>query len=460
MRTTDFRLLFGFSLLAFAVNTFGIEKLQLVEQWQCSGFDTPESVLYDAARNILYVSSVSGNPMEKDGRGFVSRVSPDGDMETLKWATGLNAPKGMAISGGTLYVSDIDELVQIDLKTGSVTAKYPAKGAQFLNDVAADTAGYIYVGDSSSENSVIYRLGKGELEVWLRDPAVRRPNGLHMQADRLLVGNARDGGLNAVDLKSKAVAPIATATTGIDGLKPLGNGAYLISDWAGKISLIKPSGKTVLLMDTSESNINAADFEYIADRKLLLVPTFFDHRVVAYTLVGLAASADTPKVGDFAPAFEATNQDGHPWKLADHLGKYVVVYFYPAAMTGGCTKQACSYRDFVDEGSGIDLEIVGISSDTPQSLKFFQQANQLNFPLLSDPDGTIAKRYGVPVKEGKKSIRRSVDGQEVVLERSSTAARWTFIIDRQGRLVDINTKVRAAEDRNTVIEFIRNREAL
>ena len=452
MKKIGFGLLFGWCLAAFGANT-----PELVGQWKCSGFDTPESVLYDAARNILYVSNVSGNPTERDGRGFISKVSLDGNMESLKWVVGLNAPKGMAISEGSLYVSDIDELVRIDQETGAVTAKYSAEGARFLNDVAADSAGHIYVGDSSAENGVVYRLANGELEVWLRNPAVCRPNGLHMEPDRLLAGNAVDGGLNAVDLKSKAISPIAIAATGIDGLKPLGGGDYLISDWAGKISWIDPSGKTMLLMDTSNAKINAADFEYIADRNLLLVPTFFDNRVVAYTL---AFSANPPKVGEVAPAIEATNQDGQPWVLADHLGKYVVVYFYPAAMTGGCTKQACSYRDYIREGAGLDLEIVGISGDTPQSLKYFQQASQLNFPLLSDPDGAIAKRYGVPLREGEKSIRRSIDGQEVVLKRLSTAARWTFIIDRQGRLIDINTKVKAAEDRNTVIEFIRNREKL
>lgn len=165
------------------------------------------------------------------------------------------------------------------------------------------------------------------------------------------------------------------------------------------------------------------------------------------------------QVGDRAPAFQAKNQEGKPWKLEEHVGaKYVVLYFYPAAMTGGCTKQACSYRDHKNKAGGLDIEIVGISGDTPESLKFFQQANQLNFTLLSDPDGAIAKKYGVPVREGQKSIQRTVDGKEVTLERSNTAARWTFIIDRQGKIIYRDIKVKATEDLNNIMEFIQKTE--
>ncbi len=456
MKAIGFGGLVACGLVAFSVGASGMETPRLVEQWSCVGLDTPESVVYDAERNLLYVSNISGSPTEKNGTGFISRVSFDGNIEILKWASGLDAPKGMAMHGDRLYVSDIDQLVSIDLETGKIVERYSTEGAEFLNDVAADAAGTVYVGDSSAENGAIYRLKKGKLEVWLRDPAILRPNGLHMLPDRLLVGNAKQGGLHAVMLDSREIIPVAQATTGIDGLKPLDKG-YLISNWAGKTSWISESGETVLLLDTTDAKINSADFEYIADRNLLLIPTFFDHRVVAYKL-NLSTEL---QVGDTAPAIQTKDQDGNPWQLVDHVGeKYVVVYFYPAAMTGGCTKQACGYRDFTNEGSDLEIEIVGISGDTPKNLNYFQQANQLNFTLLSDPDGAIAKRYGVPIKEGKKSIQRTVDGRDITLERSNTAARWTFIINPQGQVVDINKKVKAAADRNAVVEFIRTHEAL
>jgi peroxiredoxin Q/BCP len=161
-------------------------------------------------------------------------------------------------------------------------------------------------------------------------------------------------------------------------------------------------------------------------------------------------------VGEKAPAIEAKNQDGNVWKLSDHLNKkYLVVYFYPAAMTGGCTKQACSYRDYLQDG-GEAFEFVGFSGDPVENLNYFQQAEQLNFTLLSDPDGAIAKAYGVPVREGEKSIKRTVDGKDVTLNRTSTASRWTFVIDQQGKVLYRDDKVKATADLSNILEFIES----
>lgn len=167
---------------------------------------------------------------------------------------------------------------------------------------------------------------------------------------------------------------------------------------------------------------------------------------------------DGLKIGDAAPPFEATNQNGNPWKLNEHTGKYVVLYFYPAAMTGGCTKQACTYRDFISKNSMADIEIAGISGDSQESLNYFQKANNLNFSLLSDADGAIAKKYGVPVREGKKSLKRVLDGQEITLERTNTARRWTFIVNPEGKIIYRNMKVAPADDINNVIQFIQKRK--
>lgn len=254
----------------------------LVERWRTPPvFDVPESVLYCPRERILFVSNVAGAPLEKNGRGFISKVLPGGKTDVLKWATGLNAPKGMAISGGFLYATDIDRLVQMDLKTGAVTASYAAPGAVFLNDAAADAEGRIYVSDSSSENSVIYRLADGKLEPWLSAPEIRAPNGLFMQGDRLLVGDGKPGALHAVDLNTRRIVRLAPSELPIDGLQPV-NGGWLVSDWKGTVSLIAADGRSLVLLDTSDQNINAADFEYIRDERLLIIPTFFDNRLIAY----------------------------------------------------------------------------------------------------------------------------------------------------------------------------------
>lgn len=173
----------------------------------------------------------------------------------------------------------------------------------------------------------------------------------------------------------------------------------------------------------------------------------------------LISGATDLAVGDKAPDFKAVDQDGKSWSLKEHLNdKPMVVYFYPAAMTGGCTKQACSYRDHLEQKENPGIQVVGISGDSPQNLKYFQQAENLNFTLLSDPDGTIAQAYGVPVRTGEKSIQRTVDGKEVELSRSSTASRWTFVINPQGKVLYVNTKVNAGNDAQSVLAFLKQQK--
>lgn len=171
---------------------------------------------------------------------------------------------------------------------------------------------------------------------------------------------------------------------------------------------------------------------------------------------GTSAGAAELTVGAAAPVFNANDHDGNLWPGSEHIGKgkYLIVYFYPAAMTGGCTKQACAYRDDAAVLKKLGIQVVGISADPVNNLKAFQQAEGLNFALLSDVNGTIAKRFGVPLRDGG-SIKRTVNGQEKTLTRSYTTARWTFIVDKQGKIVHKNSEVKAANDSQTAIAFIK-----
>lgn len=178
--------------------------------------------------------------------------------------------------------------------------------------------------------------------------------------------------------------------------------------------------------------------------------------LIALCVMALPAAA--LEVGDAAPLFTAKDQDGTDWVLKTNLGdKPIVVYFYPAAMTGGCTKQACSYRDYVKAGDSA-FSVVGISGDAVENLKWFRTSEKLNFPLLSDPAGTIAGQFGVPVNAGEKMITRNVDGNEVALKRSATIARWTFIISPAGKIVYKSEGVKATEDLNAVVKFLSESE--
>jgi thioredoxin-dependent peroxiredoxin len=179
-------------------------------------------------------------------------------------------------------------------------------------------------------------------------------------------------------------------------------------------------------------------------------------------LLGLALAAgpadaqDTAlAVGDRAPVFEAIADDGQLWRSRDHVGKgLLVIYFYPAAMTSGCTAQACSFRDNRSRLQELGAEVVGVSGDRVDGLRAFKGSNRLNFPLLSDTAGTVARAFGVPVRKGG-SMTRTVDGREVELRRDVTAARWTFIIGRDGRIAYRDTQVDPAGDGDAVLAALR-----
>ena len=160
-------------------------------------------------------------------------------------------------------------------------------------------------------------------------------------------------------------------------------------------------------------------------------------------------------VGDKAPEFKAFADDGSTWNINNFLGeKYIVVYFYPAAMTGGCTKQACSYRDHRDDLQSAGVIVVGISGDKIENLTLFKQAENLNFTLLSDEKGEIAKAFGVPVSEGG-AIKRTVGGTEHELVRGITTKRWTFIVGKDGNIIYRNESVNAEKDTEEVLNFIK-----
>src|SRR5437870_9874820 len=109
----------------------------------------------------------------------------------------------------------------------------------------------------------------------------------------------------------------------------------------------------------------------------------------------LAAEGGTPKVGDKAPLVEGKDQDGKTWKLADVVGKKIVLlYFYPKDDTPGCTKEACGFRDRIADLKKDNVEVIGVSFDSPESHQKFISKYNLNFPLLADTDGKIADAYG------------------------------------------------------------------
>jgi thioredoxin-dependent peroxiredoxin len=160
-------------------------------------------------------------------------------------------------------------------------------------------------------------------------------------------------------------------------------------------------------------------------------------------------------VGDRAPIFEGLADDGELWRSRENVGRNIlVVYFYPAAMTAGCTTQACEFRDNRSVLQELGADVIGVSGDRVDGLRAFKGVNRLNLSLVSDPSGNIARAFGVPTRAGG-SIEREVNGQSVTLERDLTMARWTFVIDRDGRISYKAEDVNPEGDPQAVISHIR-----
>ena len=154
------------------------------------------------------------------------------------------------------------------------------------------------------------------------------------------------------------------------------------------------------------------------------------------------------EVGAAAPEFTSKDDAGQDWKSAAHFGKkIVVVYFYPADLTGGCTKQACGFRDDMAKLQGDGVEVVGVSGDSVANHQVFKKDKMLNFTLLADETGEVATKFGVPVEIGEKVAKvKTSDGTEISLTRQATAKRWTFIVGKDGKIAYKNSMVAAAED--------------
>jgi sugar lactone lactonase YvrE len=242
---------------------------------------TCESVLYDEANAVLYVSNINGDPSTKDGNGSIAKVGLDGKIIEAQWVKGLDAPKGMGIANGKLYAADVDKIVEIELASGKVLNKFVVDSAQFLNDITVDAAGRVYVSDMDRSNIVL--LQDGKVSIWM-DKLSNKPNGLFSEANRMLVAFWDSKTLQAIDLTSKMVEMKADSIDNPDGIEAVGDGGYLVSSWNGMVHYVDPDGKVTKLLDTTADQVSAADIEFIPAKNLLLVPTFFKNTVMAYEL--------------------------------------------------------------------------------------------------------------------------------------------------------------------------------
>lgn len=255
----------------------------LTEIWRTDTvMSTCESVLFDETRRLLFVSCINGAPPEKNGMGYISILTPEGTIKNLHWITGLNAPKGMGIHDGLLYVSDIDQLVIIDIRKAEIIKKLDIEGASFLNDVAIGSDGSVYFSDS--DTGYIWLYTNGKLEAWITE-GLERPNGLYVEEARILLTSSGSSDLKIIDRSTRTIETVTNEIGHGDGVEFSGTeGYYLTSSWSGEIFMIAPDFTRVSLLKTSDQEINSADLGFNMADQVVYVPTFFDNRVVAYKL--------------------------------------------------------------------------------------------------------------------------------------------------------------------------------
>ena len=266
-------------------STIELEKPQfsLTEIWATDTLMTTcESVLYDDAREVLYVSNINGNPDEKNGKGFISKLSLEGEILTQQWITGINAPKGLGIFENLLYITDIDELVIIDIEKEVIYKKIPVEGAVFLNDIDIDSKGVVYISDSGTGK--IHKYENESISDWITE-GLMSPNGIFIEKDRILITSSGSADLKIIDPETTETKIVTTEIGHGDGVEFTGmEGFYLTSDWSGEIFLIYPDYSKESLLNTKEQKKNTADIGYNLKEMIVYVPTFFDNRVVAYQL--------------------------------------------------------------------------------------------------------------------------------------------------------------------------------
>ena len=261
-----------------------VKKFELVEVWKTDTlFRVPECVLYDKDNDVIYVSNMNDNPREKDGNGFISRLSTSGEILDLEWVADMSSPKGLGIYEGKLYVSDVDEVIVIDIAEGEIVERIVIEGAKMINDISIDSQGNLYVSDS--DNNSIFLISNGVVSNWLSE-GLNSPNGVLVDGESLLLASMGSEDFAVIDLSTKELTVLTEDISKGDGIAKVSiPGHFLVTDWFGQVFMIYPDGSKVILLDTREAEIGAADIDYIPEKNLLLVPTFAKDYVVAYNLV-------------------------------------------------------------------------------------------------------------------------------------------------------------------------------
>jgi hypothetical protein len=258
------------------------------------GFATPESVLHDTTADVYLVSNINGSPLGKDGNGFISRISTDGDVLDLNWVDGsnagttLNAPKGMAIYGNRLYVADIDCIRMFDRATGAPAGETCVEGANFLNDVTPAIGGGVLFTDtgldatfSPTGSDAVYRLNSSGVATLIANPGLGAPNGIVDTRNGPLVITFGSG--ESYHVYGGNRRPLTGASQRqLDGVVVLADGRVLMSSWGDScIYEVSTAGAMTCIISDVEA---PADIGADIGRDRVLIPLFNANTVLIKTV--------------------------------------------------------------------------------------------------------------------------------------------------------------------------------
>lgn len=269
----------AFALLASTANA-----------WEITGFEHPESIVANASNKQLYVSNIVGHPAEADGVGYISLVSFDGKVVDQKWATGMDAPKGMALFGDSLLVSDLTKFHVVDRTSGKITQTFAPEGAAFLNDITA-SGDRAFISDMFT--GVIYSFDGSTVEPFYSAADLPHPNGLWTDGVTLVIGHwgpgmkqdfstEKPGDLLAVDIATKEATTIISELGNLDGVAKTEEG-FIVNDWMnGKIfSVVDGQATEVLQMPQSTADITVLG-------NTIYLPHMFENRISTADLETIA----------------------------------------------------------------------------------------------------------------------------------------------------------------------------
>ena len=258
---------------------FVIKDNSITQVWQFSkDINIPESVVYDRKRDVLYVSNYGS--YSPPGQQTISKVSLEGKVLQYDWVKNLQKPTGMQIYNDKLYVVDRSSVSVVNIEDGSIENKLVFSDAKFPNDIVITDIGDMYVSDN--DKHVIFKLVKGQFEEWLTDD-INRPNGMFIDGNKLIWGNNGTCELRSIDLTTGQRTTIAKIEDAlIDGIKLSKDGNFIVSDYHGRIFSVTHEGEIKLLINSKGQDLKQADFEYIPEKNLIVVPSLTSNTVTAY----------------------------------------------------------------------------------------------------------------------------------------------------------------------------------